>query len=489
VVAVGLFLMVGKSFLPTMDEGDVVIQTEKLPSISLAQSAATDLEIQRRLLAEVPEIQDIVSRVGSDEIGLDPMGTNETDGFIKLRARAEWRVQDKDWVVDQIRQVTDTYPGINSSFTQPIEMRVAELISGVRGDVAVRVFGPGLEEINTLAGRIVALLETIDGSQDVTAGQTDGVQYLRLAMDRDRLGRVGLSVQDLQDDLRTLVEGRTVGVVMEQGRRLPLLVRGSDALRGSPEQLRGVHLPVPGGDVLPLTGLADLLQVEGPVKIDRENAARVAVVRANVRGRDLVGFVEEAQRRIAADLPLPPGYHITWGGQFENQQRTAARLTIVVPVALVLIFLLLFGTFGSLRQAGLVFANIPFALVGGVVALAVTGEYLSVPASVGFIALMGIAVLNGLVMVTGFNQLRARGFSAHEAVVAGARRRLRPVLMTASITGFGLVPLLFATGPGSEIQRPLAIVVIGGLVSATALTLLLLPSLFRRFGSESNDVT
>jgi heavy metal efflux system protein len=313
VLAVALFLVVGKSFLPTMDEGDVVLQTEKLPSISLAQSALTDLAIQKRLLAEVPEIEDIVARVGSDEIGLDPMGTNETDAFIKLRPRDEWREADKGWVVDRIREVLGTFPGINSSFTQPIEMRVAELISGVRGDVAVRVFGADLHEINGLATRVVALLESIEGAEDVTAGQSDGVQYLQLHVDRERVGRAGLSVEDVQEDLRTMVEGRTVGVVMEQGRRLPLLLRGPDALRESPEQMRALRLPVPGGAIMPLTGLATLLPVEGPVKVERENAARVAVVRANVRGRDLVGFVEEAQRRVAAEVPLPTGYHVTWG--------------------------------------------------------------------------------------------------------------------------------------------------------------------------------
>jgi cobalt-zinc-cadmium resistance protein CzcA len=315
------------------------------------------------------------------------------------------------------------------------------------------------------------------------------VQYLQFALDRASIGRAGLAIEDVQDDLRTLVEGRPAGVVIEEGRRLPLLLRGpqggSDGL--TPDLFSQLSLPAAGGRSLPLTQLAHIERTEGPVKIDRENGSRMAVVRANVRDRDLVGFVEEAKARIAASVELPPGYRLTWGGQFENQQRTAQRLLLVVPVALGLIFLLLFATLGSLRQALLVFANIPFALVGGVVALAITGEYLSVPASVGFIALMGIAVLNGLVMLSYFNLLLARGQTLDTAVREGAVRRLRPVLMTASITAFGLVPLLFASGPGSEIQKPLAIVVIGGLVSSTVLTLILLPGLFRRFGVEKPD--
>jgi cobalt-zinc-cadmium resistance protein CzcA len=481
-----LFANLGKSFMPTMDEGDVVVQHEKLPSIGLQRSAEMDLEIQKELLANVPEIERMVARVGSDELGLDPMGTNETDGFIKLAPRDQWRQPDKAWVVDQIRAVTDHFAGVNSSFTQPIEMRVSELISGTRGDLAVKIFGPDLPTLDRMAEAIAAELAQIEGSEDVNATQNGGVQYLQIALDRARIGRVGLAVEDVQDDLRTLVEGRHAGVVVEGGRRLPLLLRGpfGGTPGVSPDLFAQLALPGIGGTAVPLAQLASLAGTEGPVKVDRENGTRMTVVRANVRDRDLVGFVEEARARIAAKVALPAGYHLTWGGQFENQQRTAQRLAIVVPMALLLIFLLLFATFASVRQALLVLANIPFAMVGGVVALAVTGEYMSVPASVGFIALMGIAVLNGLVMITHFNQLLARGQPLDEVVRGGAVRRLRPVLMTASITAFGLVPLLFASGPGSEIQKPLAIVVIGGLVSSTALTLVLLPNLFRRFGVE-----
>jgi cobalt-zinc-cadmium resistance protein CzcA len=482
VAAVALFFVIGKSFLPTMDEGDIVLQLEKIPSVNLVQSSEIDRAIQRRILEKVPEVERIVARVGSDEIGLDPMGVNETDSFLALKPREAWRVQDKDWVVGQIRQVGEEFAGINFSFTQPIDMRVSELISGVRGDLAVKIYGPDLGELDRLAQEIGALLRKIPGSEDVVAVANQGVQYLQVEIDRTAAGRANLSVEALQNDLRTLVEGRTAGVVLEEGRRLPLLLRGGSSLQMSPELFRQVRLPLADGTAMPLSQLANLIVREGPLKVERENSSRMAVVRANVRDRDLVGFVEEAQALIGSTVKLPPGYRLSWGGQFENQQRTAARLAVVVPLALGLIYLLLFATLGSLRQALLVFANIPFAMIGGVFALAISHEYLSVPASVGFIALMGIAVLNGLVMISYFNQLSAKQPDVRQVVLAGARRRLRPVLMTASIAAIGLVPLLFATGPGSEIQRPLAIVVIGGLVSSTLLTLALLPSLFTRFG-------
>ena len=477
-----LFPLIGKSFMPQLDAGDIIMQVEKLPSISLAQSAATDLALQQRILKAVPEVERIVARVGSDELGLDPMGLNETDSFLVLKPRAEWRFATKEALIDAIREAAEGIPGVNLAFTQPIEMRTSEMLSGVRGDLAVKVFGANGEELSRLAGEIVQVLQAIPGSEDVLTTKNDGVQYLRVALDRQAIGRLGLSVEQVQADLRTLVEGQRVGVVVQDVRRVPLVVRGSDALRLSPELFAGLRLPTPGGQPIALSQLARLEVIDGPVKVEREQSSRMAVVRANVRGRDLVGFVAQAQAAVAQKVPLPPGYRLAWGGQFENQQRAAARLALVVPLALALIVGLLFATLGSLRQALLVFANIPLALVGGVAALAVSGEYLSVPASVGFIALMGIAVLNGLVLVTCFNQLAARGLSTTEVVRQGALRRLRPVLMTASITALGLLPLLLATGPGSEIQRPLAIVVIGGLLSSTLLTLVLLPLLYRRFG-------
>ncbi|TBR13070.1 MAG: efflux RND transporter permease subunit [Lysobacter sp.] len=486
-VAFGLYMLVGKTFMPTMDEGDIIVGIEKLPSVSLEETAALDLKIHQALMKNVPEVTGVVARAGSDEIGLDPMGLNQTDTYLILKPREQWRPGGKEALMEKLRAVLDDLPGIKYSFTQPIDMRVSEMIIGVRGDIAIKVFGPDLATLNRLALQIEALMKTVEGNQDVYTVQNDGVQYLRVIVDRLAAGRYGLSVEDVQDALRIQVEGMRAGTVIEGNQRLPIVIRGPDRVKFSPAEFAALRIATPDGQDVPLESVAQLRRDSGPVKIDREMGSRYSVVIANVAGRDLVGFVEEAKAKIGQSIPLPTGYRITWGGQFENQQRAAARLSLVIPLALGLIFLILFTTFGSVRQALLVLSNVPFAVVGGIVALWVTGEYLSVPASVGFIALLGIAVLNGVVLVSYFNQLRAEGYDLVTCVTEGAKRRLRPVMMTASITAFGLVPLLFASGPGSEIQRPLAIVVIGGLITATALTLILLPILYLRFAHAKTE--
>ena len=484
-----VYSFVGKTFMPEMDEGDIIVGIEKLPSISLEETAALDLMIHRALMKNIPEITGVVARAGSDEIGLDPMGPNQTDTFLVLKPRDEWKLANKDALIAKIRTVLNQMPGITYSFTQPIDMRVSEMIIGVRGDVAIKIFGPDLKTLNELSSQVEAVLKKVPGSQDVYTVENDGVQYLRVAVDRQAAGRYGLSVEDVQDALRAQIEGQRVGTVIDGNRRIPIVLRGPDAVKVSPAEFASLSIMSSNGQSVPLQTLARLERESGPVKIDREMGSRYGVVISNVTGRDLVGFVSEAKASVASAVKLPIGYRVTWGGQFENQQRAAARLTLVVPLALGVIFVILFTTFGSVRQALLVLSNIPFALVGGIVALWLTGEYLSVPASVGFIALLGIAVLNGVVLVSYFNQLHAEGLSMLACVTEGAKRRLRPVLMTASITAFGLIPLLFATGPGSEIQRPLAIVVIGGLISATALTLILLPILYLRFGHPKHTST
>ena len=477
-----LYTRIGKAFMPTMDEGDLVVQLEKLPSINLDESLAIDQRVQRAIMDAVPEVRAIIARTGSDELGLDPMGLSQTDSFLVLAPREEWRFETKDELIDAIRAVLERFPGLDYAFTQPIEMRVSEMLTGVRGDLAVKVFGGDQDRLNRITEEIVGVLAGIDGAQDVYTPRNEGAQYLSLVVDRMEAGRLGIDADALAALLRAQVEGLDVGTVYREGKRRPLVLRGDDALRTSPARFKGLQVATLDGRSVPLSNLVTMERVEGPVALSRELGNRLAVAIANVDGRDLVGFVEEARAAVAEQVDLPTGYWLEWGGEFENQQRAAARLALVVPVALGLIFLVLFSTFGSVRQALLVLSNIPFALIGGVVGLYITGEYLSVPASVGFIALLGIAVLNGVVMVTWFKQLQALGRPIGEVVVEGAQRRLRPVLMTASIAAFGLVPLLFATGPGSEIQRPLAIVVIGGLVSSTALTLILLPILYRRFG-------
>lgn len=477
------WLFIGKSFMPTMDEGDIIVQLEKLPSITLEKSVDFDLRVQRAILENVPEVTRIVARAGSDEIGMDPMGLNESDAFMVLKPKSEWRMDNKDELIEAIRIELEKFPGIAYGFTQPIEMRVSEMLTGVRGDVAVKLFGPDLAVLSEQAERIAEVLRTVDGSEDVFTSQNEGVQYFQMTIDRLAAGRLGLDVEDLQRMLRVQLEGVPLGIVQEGARRTPLLLRADLKDGVTAASFPSLPIVLKDGSSVPLGSLAKIERMEGVVAVARERGQRFTVVRSNVTGRDLVGFVDEARAVVAERVDLPPGYLVQWGGQFENQQRAAARLTIVVPVAIGLIFLLLFSTFRSVRQALLVLTNIPFAMIGGVFALLLTGEYLSVPASVGFIALLGIAVLNGVVMVSYFNQLRERGLSLDELVIEGAKRRLRPVLMTASIAAFGLLPLLFASGPGSEIQRPLAVVVIGGLISATALTLFILPILYRRFGA------
>jgi len=476
-----VYTQIGKTFMPIMDEGDIIIGVEKLPSINLQQSIVTDMNVQRAILRQVPEVKAIYSRVGSDELGLDPMGLNQTDNFLILKPMREWRMHTKVELIDELRKVMAQLPGLAYNFTQPIDMRVNEMILGVRGDLAIKIYGTDLKVLNDKAQQIIKILESLAGSQDVYTPQNSGVQYLQIKIDRAAAGRLGLSISEIESILLAQLEGKQIGIVQEGPRRTPVLIRGTEGLRASPADFGNLMLTLGNGTNVPLSAVAKVERREGPVKVDRERGARMVVVTANIRNRDLVSFVEEAKQRIQAEVNLGEGYSIKLGGQFENQQRAAARLAIVVPVAIGLIFLLLFATFGSIKQALLILSNIPFAMIGGVFALWISGEYLSVPAAVGFIALLGIAVLNGVVMVSYFNLLAAQGMDKLTIVVEGAKRRLRPVLMTASIAAFGLIPLLFASGPGSEIQRPLAIVVIGGLVTSTALTLVLLPIFYRRF--------
>ncbi len=478
VVTVLVFTQIGSTFMPTMDEGDIIVQLEKLPSITLEQSVALDGQVQKNLLKNVPEIIDVVARVGTDELGLDPMSLNDTDTFLILKPKEQWRMHSKEELIEEIRKVMAATPGIAFKFTQPIEMRVSEMLTGTRGDVAVKLFGSDLAVLGEKAAQITTVLKAIPGSSDVFTKQNAGMQFLQLTIDKTAAGRLGLDSDSIETLLRAQIEGLNLGIVQEGIKRTPLILRGNS----NTANFENLQITLPNGGHVPVTAIAKIEKVEGVVSVEREKGQRFVVISSNVQDRDLVGFVDEARKAVADKVNLPTGYTVEFGGQFENQQRAAATLSLVVPISLGLIFLLLFSTFGSVRQATLVLSNIPLAMVGGVFALWLSGEYLSVPASVGFIALLGIAVLNGVVMVSYFNQLLATGMDIAKVVLIGSSRRLRPVLMTASIAAFGLIPLLFATGPGSEIQRPLAIVVIGGLVSSTFLTLFLLPILFKLFG-------
>lgn len=487
VVSVLVFPLVGKTFMPTMDEGDIIVQLESIPSINLENSTRIVKQVEKELLSNVPEIQRIVSRSGSDEIGMDPMGLNETDVFLQLKPMAEWQADSKAEIEQKLRAVLERFPGINYGFTQPIDMRVSEMLTGSRGDIAIKVFGPDLATLNQLTQAISTRVETIDGAVDTTATINEGAQYLQVTVNRQRAGMLGIDVEALQNRLRAEIEGLPLGNIIEHTARVPLMLRYHKPQGDGVMQLQQSRINLANGSTIPLAELADIRRIEGPVGVSRESGQRFAVVRTNVESRDLVGFVDEAKAAIAADIDLPQSYSLAWGGQFENQQRAAARLALVVPVALGLIALLLFITFGSLKQTAIILSNIPFALTGGLLALWLTGQFLSVPASVGFIALLGIAVMNGVVMMSHFNYLQAKGLPMADVVKQGALRRLRPVMMTASTCAFGLLPLLAASGPGSELQKPLAIVVIGGLISSTLLTLFLLPVIYQRFHSTGHN--
>lgn len=486
VLAVLAYQNTGKTFMPTMNEGDVVMQVAALPSITLNQSEADDLRIEAAILAAVPEVEHVISRVGSDELGLDPMGLNESDMFLQLAPRETWRGPDTDWLVGEIRTVMDDFVGIETAFTQPIEMRVSELLTGSRGDLAIKIFGPDYGTLAETAGQIEAVVAAVPGASDVFTTSNDVSEYLQIDIDPQRAGRYGFSVVDIQDELRARLEGVLAGEIIEPGRRTPILIRTDPEQSGSVPDFSQISLVNSQGIRVPLTEIARIERVAGLASAARENASRYAVVQAFVEGRDLVGFVNDAQQAVSDQVELPVGYSLEFGGEFENQRRASARLSLMVPVSIVLIFVVLFTTLRSLRQSLLILFNIPFALVGGLIALSLSGEYLSVPASVGLIALLGIAVLNGLVLVTCFNDLHALGHPLEKVVRLGSIRRLRPVLMTAMTAAFGLAPLLFANGPGSELQRPLAIVVVGGLVSSTLLTLFLLPVLYRQFGADKS---
>ncbi|MHB8843338.1 MAG: efflux RND transporter permease subunit [Nitrospirota bacterium] len=474
--ASGLIPFLGKEFMPVMDEGTTVVIIEKNPSISLEASLAADAEYHRAMM-ELPEVTGVISRTGTDELRLDPMGIFQTDNFLLTKPRAEWTRSVPEYQ-EALRKKLEAFPGIELAFTQPIDMRVSEMLTGVRATLAVKLTGDDLVVLDEKAKQVEKLLAGIRGAIDVVRPPVLGQKYLELRLRADALGRYGIRVEDVNRLIEMAVGGTVVSEIVEGNRRTPVLLRLTDRVRTSSSKLAGLLVETPGKVLVPLSLLADIREVEGPVQIVREYARRVVAVQVNVEGRDVVGFVDEVRTAIEREVKLPPGYVVTFGGQFENQQRAADRLGLVAPVSVALIFLMLFMTFRSLRQAGLVILNIPFALVGGVASLYASGLYLSVPASVGFVTLFGVAVLNGVVMVSYFNQLRAAGRTVVEAVREGAERRLRPVLMTALIASLGLVPLLAASGPGAEVQRPLAVVVIGGLFTSTLLTLVLLPTLY-----------
>jgi cobalt-zinc-cadmium resistance protein CzcA len=487
VLAAALFPFIGAEFMPVMDEGTTVIIVEKDSNITLEHSLALDAPIQKAMM-ELPEVLGVVSRTGADELRLDPMGLYQTDNFLVTRPRGEWRVSLEEFQ-RRLREKLDRFKDLelDVAFTQPIDMRASEMLTGARAALAIKLHGDDLAVLEAKSHEIEQLVGRIRGATDIFRGRLAGQNYLEIVLHPQAMARYGVSAESVNRLVETAVGGRVVTELIEGNRRSPLVVRFPPRARESAAALGRLLVKTPGGARVPLAELATLREADGPVMIQREGARRQVTVQTNVEGRDIVGFVEEVRAAIAREVELPRGYEVSYGGQFENQQRASARLAVVVPVSVALIFLMLFMTFRSLRQAGLILLNIPFALIGGVVSLYLSGLYLSVPASVGFITLFGVAVLNGVVMVSHFNQLRATGRSLRQAVLEGAERRLRPVVMTALIASLGLVPMLLARGPGSELQRPLAVVVIGGLITSTLLTLVLLPTLYAWFEGRAQS--
>ncbi|WP_164869207.1 efflux RND transporter permease subunit [Helicobacter pylori] len=478
IASLSLFPFVGKNFMPALDEGDVVLSVETTPSISLDQSKDLMLNIESAIKKHVKEVKSIVARTGSDELGLDLGGLNQTDTFISFIPKKEWSVKTKDELLEKIIDSLKDFKGINFSFTQPIEMRISEMLTGVRGDLAVKIFGDDISELNKLSFQIAQALKGIKGSSEVLTTLNEGVNYLYVTPNKEAMADVGITSDEFSKFLKSALEGLVVDVIPTGISRTPVMIRQESDFASSITKIKSLALTSKYGVLVPITSIAKIEEVDGPVSIVRENSRRMSVVRSNVVGRDLNSFVEEAKKVIAQNIKLPPSCYITYGGQFENQQRANKRLSTVIPLSILAIFFILFFTFKSIPLALLILLNIPFAVTGGLIALFVVGEYISVPASVGFIALFGIAVLNGVVMIGYFKELLLQGKSVEECVLLGAKRRLRPVLMTACIAGLGLIPLLFSHSVGSEVQKPLAIVVLGGLVTSSALTLLLLPPMF-----------
>ncbi|GAA7512113.1 efflux RND transporter permease subunit [Helicobacter pylori] len=478
IASLSLFPFVGKNFMPALDEGDVVLSVETTPSISLDQSKDLILNIESAIKKHVKEVKTIVARTGSDELGLDLGGLNQTDTFISFIPKKEWSVKNKDELLEKIMDSLKDFKGINFSFTQPIEMRISEMLTGVRGDLAVKIFGDDISELNGLSFQIAQILKGIKGSSEVLTTLNEGVNYLYVTPNKEAMANVGISSDEFSKFLKSALEGLIVDVIPTGISRTPVMIRQESDFASSITKIKSLALTSKYGVLVPITSIAKIEEVDGPVSIVREDSRRMSVVRSNVVGHDLNSFVEEAKKAIVQNIKLPPSYYITYGGQFENQQRANKRLSTVIPLSILAIFFILFFTFKSIPLALLILLNIPFAVTGGLIALFAVGEYISVPASVGFIALFGIAVLNGVVMIGYFKELLLQGKSVEECVLLGAKRRLRPVLMTACIAGLGLIPLLFSHSVGSEVQKPLAIVVLGGLVTSSALTLLLLPPMF-----------
>ncbi|RST26435.1 CusA/CzcA family heavy metal efflux RND transporter [Sphingomonas ginkgonis] len=479
------FTTLGQEFLPQLDEGNILVQAVRIPGTSVDQSQAMQFQVEKAL-AKAPEVRFAFSRTGTSEIASDPMPPNATDTFVILKPKAEWPDPglSKEELVERLEKRLSTLPGNAYEITQPIQMRFNELIAGVRGDIAIKVFGDDFGEMNATADRIAGILRRTQGAADVRVEQTEGLPMLDIRPNRTAMSRVGVTAGDVQDTVAAAIGGRQAGVIFEGDRRFPVVIRMAESTRSDLTAVAQVPVPTAGGGFVPLSTVAEISVVDGPNQISRENGKRRVVVQANVRDRDVAGVVADARAAIDAQVKLPAGTYLEWGGQFENLASARDRLSVVVPICFIVIMFLLYGALGSVRDALIVFTGVPLALVGGILALVLRGMPFSISAAVGFIALSGIAVLNGLVMVTSIHDLMREGMDRALAAHRGALVRLRPVAMTALVASLGFVPMALGHGAGAEVQKPLATVVIGGLISATLLTLFVLPTLYARFGSR-----
>jgi heavy metal efflux system protein len=476
--ALSSLAFIGTEFMPRLDEGSILIETRKLPGISLTDSIEISKRIEKTLRA-FPEIADVTIKIGRPDFATEAMGINEGDTYLTLRPMKEWtRFHSKDELIDALDKELAKIPGLNYDFTQPMAMRVDETVSGVKADLAIKIFGDDFGTLDNLAEQVVRVVGAVRGAADAQIELTSGVAELAIRVRRDQLARYGLNVTDVQQAVEASASGADISEIIEGQKRYSVALKLPANYRRDPEAMRDILLHAPDGEQVTLGQVADITVTRAAQVINREAGQRRLVVMSNVRGRDLGSFVGEVRDRVRREVVFPPGYSITYGGQFENQQRATRRLMLIVPVVIGIIFLLLYLTFHSLKQSLLVIGNIPFALVGGIVALWIRGMNLNLSASIGFIALFGVAMLNGVVLVSAINRLREAGESTYHAVVEGSRNRLRPVLMTACVASFGFIPMAISTSTGAEVQRPLASVVIGGLLSSTVLTLFLLPTMY-----------
>ena len=481
--SIGLFPLLGKSFMPTMKEGALTPQINRVPSISLQESVSMEMAAMRSI-AQVDGVRMVVSKLGRGESPADPVGPNESDPIVLLDPKTK---RSQDEIDEEIRQRLSSIPGVQIVLSQPISERVDEMVTGVRSQLAIKIFGDELDELRRVSEQVARLLRSVPGARDIRIERLSGQQSLIIDIDRAAIARYGINVADVHAIIETAIGGKEVSLLYEGERRFGIAVRFPERARDSIESIKQITLKAHDGALVPLQSIASIQLKDGPAQVSRESAKRRVVVGANVEGRDLGGFVQDVQNRMNQEIKLPEGFNVVYGGQFENMERAMETLSVIVPVTIAAIFFLLFMLFSSLKMAGLIILVLPFASIGGIVGLAITGEYLSVPASVGFIALWGIAVLNGVVLVTCIRRFRDEGMAIAEAVREGCVQRFRPVIMTATVALLGLVPFLFADGPGSEVQRPLAIVVIGGLITSTLLTLVVLPSLYAWFDDQEDE--